>query len=123
MTHDFLASVVREHPTRFFALATLPMQDRDAAEAEFERCIDKHGMKGILLYSNLDGRFPDEPEFRQLFAEAEKRGVPLLLHPACPVTFRVARFIADVAMPFPPRRERCRNEAWLARDAARLDEG
>jgi predicted TIM-barrel fold metal-dependent hydrolase len=43
-------------------------------------------MKGILLYTNLAGRFPDEPEFRPLFARAVELDLPLLLHPAKPVT-------------------------------------
>ena len=48
---------------------------------------DKLGLKGILLYSNLAGRFPDEADFQPLFAEAERKGVPILLHPAAPVTW------------------------------------
>src|SRR5581483_5804469 len=37
MVHDYLADVVKQHATRFFALATLPLQDRRAAEAELDR--------------------------------------------------------------------------------------
>ncbi len=44
-------------------------------------------MKGILLYSNLAGKFPDEPEFRWLFGAAEARGLPILLHPPYPVCY------------------------------------
>src|SRR5262245_12127706 len=87
MIHDFLADVVAQHPTRFFALATLPMQNRDAAEKELERCVSRLGMKGILLYSNLAGRFPDEPEFRWLFDRAEQSDLPILLHPPYPVCY------------------------------------
>jgi predicted TIM-barrel fold metal-dependent hydrolase len=87
MIHDFLADVVKQHPTRFFALATLPWQDRTAAEAELERCTTKLGMKGILLYSNIAGKFPDEPEFRWLFRAAEESGLPVLLHPPYPVCY------------------------------------
>ena len=43
-------------------------------------------MKGILLYTNIAGRFPDEPQFRPLFARAVALDVPVLLHPALPVT-------------------------------------
>jgi predicted TIM-barrel fold metal-dependent hydrolase len=43
-------------------------------------------MKGILLYTNLAGKFSDEPEFRPLFARAVELGVPVLLHPAKPIT-------------------------------------
>lgn len=87
MIHDFLADIVRQHPTRFFALATLPLQDRDAAEGELDRCVTKLGMKGILLYSNIAGKFPDEPEFRWLFRTAEEKGLPILLHPPYPVCY------------------------------------
>ena len=87
MIHDFLADVVQQHPTRFFALATLPLQDRAAAEAELDRCVGTLGMKGVLLYSNIAGKFPDEPEFRWLFRAAEERDIPLLLHPPYPVCY------------------------------------
>ncbi len=87
MIHDFLADVVKQHPTRFFALAALPLQDRAAAEAELDRCVGTLGMKGVLLYSNIAGKFPDEPEFRWLFRAAEEQGLPLLLHPPYPVCY------------------------------------
>jgi aminocarboxymuconate-semialdehyde decarboxylase len=48
--------------------------------------VQRLGMKGILLYTNLAGRFPDEPEFRPLFARAVELDVPVLLHPAKPLT-------------------------------------
>src|SRR5262245_30481861 len=64
MLNDYLADVVRQHPTRFFALAVLPFNSPDAMLREFERSIATLAMKGILLYSNLAGRFPDEPSFR-----------------------------------------------------------
>lgn len=85
--NDFVADIVRQHPTRFLGLAVLPLADKmDAALLELDRCIGKLGMKGILLYTNIAGRFPDEEPFRPLFARAEELGVPILLHPAKPVT-------------------------------------
>jgi predicted TIM-barrel fold metal-dependent hydrolase len=87
IVHDYLADTVKQHPKRFFALAALPLQDMDAALAELERCVSKLGMKGILLYSNIAGKFPDEPQFAPLFKRAEDMGVPVLLHPPYPVTF------------------------------------
>ncbi len=91
MLNDFIADTVRKHPTRFFGLATLPFNSAAAMMAEFDRAVGKLGMKGILLYSNLNGRFSDEDEFRPLFAEAERRGVPLLLHPAYPLTYEATK--------------------------------
>lgn len=91
LLNDFIAEVVRQHPTRFFGLATLPFNSADVTLNEFERCTRELGMRGVLLYSNLDGRFPDEPQFRPLFAEAEKRGIPILLHPAMPITYEATK--------------------------------
>lgn len=87
LLNDFIADAVKQHSTRFFGLATLPFHSGDAMLREFERAVDKLGMKGILLYSNLDGKFPDEPQFRPLYAEAERRGIPILLHPGLPMTY------------------------------------
>ena len=98
LLNDFIADVVRRHPQRFFGLATLPFHSPDAMLKEFDRAIGKPGMKGILLYSNLDGRFADEEPFRPLFAEAERRGVPILLHPACPVTYQATQGYEMAAM-------------------------
>ena len=87
IANDYLAGVARAHPQRFLPLITLPLQDMPASIRELDRCVDQHGMRGILLYSNIDGKFPDEPQFRWLFAEAERRDLPILLHPAYPTTF------------------------------------
>jgi aminocarboxymuconate-semialdehyde decarboxylase len=87
LLNDFIADAVRSRPSRFFGLAVLPFNSPDAMLKEFDRAVTKLGMKGILLYSNLAGRFPDEEPFRPLFAEAERRGVPILLHPAYPTTY------------------------------------
>lgn len=86
MLNDFVANIVREHPTRFFGLCVLPLQDMRASIAELDRSVQTLGMKGILLYTNLAGRFPDEPEFRSLFGRAVELNVPILLHPAKPIT-------------------------------------
>ncbi len=91
MLNDFIADTVRQHPDRFFGLAVLPFHSPDAMLAEFERATDKLGMKGILLYSNLAGRFPDEAPYQPLFAEAERKGVPILLHPAVPMTWEATK--------------------------------
>jgi predicted TIM-barrel fold metal-dependent hydrolase len=86
MLNDYVADLVARHPTRLFGLCVLPLQDERAAQAELDRCVKTLGMKGVLLYTNLAGRFPDEPEFRWLFHRAVELDVPLLLHPPLPIT-------------------------------------
>ena len=91
MLNDFVGDIVRRHPTRFFGLCVLPLQDMRASLVELDRCVQKLGMKGILLYTNLAGKFPDEPEFRALFARAVELDVPVLLHPAKPITIEFVK--------------------------------
>lgn len=91
LANDFIAQVARQHPHRFVGLCVLPLQEMKASLRELERCINKLNMRGILLYSNLDGRFPDEAQFHPLFRRAEEMDIPVLLHPACPVTFEATK--------------------------------
>jgi predicted TIM-barrel fold metal-dependent hydrolase len=91
LANDFVAGVVRRHPTRFFGLCVLPLQNMEASLVELDRCVQRLEMKGILLYTNLAGRFPDEPEFRPLFARSVELDVPVLLHPAKPVTIEFVK--------------------------------
>ena len=91
LLNDFISDTVQRNPERFFGMATLPFNNPESMTKEFERIMSKPGMKGILLYSNLDGHFPDEEPYRPLFAEAERRGVPVLLHPALPMTFQAVK--------------------------------
>jgi len=85
--NDFIAAVVRTYPKRFIGLASLPLQDMRAAQIELERCVNKLRMKGILLYSNINGEFPDLPKYRPLFKLACELDLPIVMHPAYPVTF------------------------------------
>ncbi len=84
--NDFVGETVRKHPDRFFGICVLPLQDMRASLLELDRCVRQYDMRGILLYTNLAGRFSDEPEFRPLFARAVELDIPVLLHPAKPVT-------------------------------------
>ncbi|HVT73649.1 MAG TPA: amidohydrolase family protein [Lacunisphaera sp.] len=89
--NDFIAEAGRRHPGRFLGLAVLPLPDIAAARDELERCVHELGAKGLLLYTNYAGRFPDEPAFRPVFARAAALGLPVLLHPAKAVTLDVVK--------------------------------
>jgi aminocarboxymuconate-semialdehyde decarboxylase len=78
--NDAIASLVEEHPEHFAALATLPMQDPEAAVEEMDRAVRDLGMKGLEIGTNVEGRDLDFPEFRPVFRRAQDLGVPLLVH-------------------------------------------
>jgi predicted TIM-barrel fold metal-dependent hydrolase len=87
MANDFIADIVRQHPDRFAALAFLPFNNMQAAQTELERCVEKLSAKGIYLPSNINGDFPDLPEYRTLFNWAQQLDIPIIMHPAYPVTY------------------------------------
>jgi len=78
--NDELAAVVRAHPTRFSALAGLPMADLDACIAELERAM-RGGLKGAILPSNYFLSLAGQARLDPLFAAADRLGAHLMLHP------------------------------------------
>ena len=91
LMNNFIGNIVKQHPHRFLGLCVLPLQDVTASLIELDRAVGDLGMKGILLYTNLAGRFPDEPDFWPIFARAEELDIPILLHPAKPVTTELVK--------------------------------
>ncbi len=52
--NDHIAEVVREHPTRFAGLATIPLQDPQLAAGELERCVRELGLRGAQIGTHVD---------------------------------------------------------------------
>src|SRR6266705_4968381 len=52
--NDHIAEVVRDHPSRFAGLATIPMQDPDLAARELERCVRELGLRGAQIGTHVD---------------------------------------------------------------------
>jgi gamma-resorcylate decarboxylase len=90
-TNDTLAEIVANNPTRYGGMATLPMQDAEAATAELERCATEFGFPGVMLngFSNTpDGKgawYYDHERYLPLWERAEALGVPVYLHPRNPL--------------------------------------
>jgi aminocarboxymuconate-semialdehyde decarboxylase len=85
LVNDAYAALVRAHPDRFSALATLPLQAPEAAADELERAVIRLGLPGAMVFSNVNGRPLDSPEFRPVFERAARLGVPLMVHPTTPI--------------------------------------
>lgn len=83
--NDYLAGIVRAYPTRFRALASLPLTaGADAANRELARCLDDLGMAGVLIGSNIDGQPIDDPAFAPVYEEMNRRGTTMFIHPMVP---------------------------------------
>ncbi|HEU4369452.1 MAG TPA: amidohydrolase family protein [Methylomirabilota bacterium] len=87
LANDGMAEIVARHPDRFPAfVASLPMNNPDAAVAEIDRALDQLGATGVQIYTNVGGRPLDLPEYRPIFARMAERDLPIWMHPARPAS-------------------------------------
>ena len=84
MTNTFLAEVIQKHPSRFGALASIPLPNIDGALAELEYAMDELHLDGVVLLSNADGMYLGDPELEEFFAELNRRKVVVFVHPDDP---------------------------------------
>jgi aminocarboxymuconate-semialdehyde decarboxylase len=85
LVNDAFATIVRERAPRFRALATLPLCDPAESVAELSRAMTKLGFPGAMLFSNVNGVALADPRFHPLYAEADRLGAVLHIHPTDPV--------------------------------------
>lgn len=79
--NEDVARLQRDAAGRVFGLATLPMQDVDAAVAELRRSVTELGLRGATIGPVMEQTPLDDPSFTPLLAAAEELDVPLMLHP------------------------------------------
>lgn len=95
--NDYFAEVCHKYPGRFYAYATLPYQDIDEAMKELDRAYKDLGAKGIMMFSNFNGKPIASPEFDPIYAKANEYELPILIHPAPPLT---AEAMKKVKIPY-----------------------
>jgi aminocarboxymuconate-semialdehyde decarboxylase len=84
MVNDAYAELMAQHPARFKAFASIPMDSPDEALKELHRAIGELKMNGVILLSNIGGKALTSPEYRPFFAEANRMKLCILLHPMLP---------------------------------------
>jgi aminocarboxymuconate-semialdehyde decarboxylase len=82
IANDEMAELVSRKPDRFLAAAAcVPMNGPDAGIGELDRAIGQLKMKAVQIYTQVQGRPLDAPEFQPLFDRIAELDVPILLHP------------------------------------------
>jgi predicted TIM-barrel fold metal-dependent hydrolase len=81
LANDVYADVCRTFPGRFEAFAAVPLPHVDAALQELERGLDTLGMLGVTLGCSIARRPLDDPSFEPFWAELDRRGTVVFLHP------------------------------------------
>lgn len=82
LANDGLAERAQRNPDRFPAfIASLPMNNPDAAVAEADRAIAELGARGVQVFTNVLGTPLSAPEFRPVFETMAKHDLPIWIHP------------------------------------------
>jgi aminocarboxymuconate-semialdehyde decarboxylase len=88
--NDHIADVVRDDPTRFAGLATIPLQDPDLAARELERCVRELGLRGAQIGTHVDANSHcarnetqnlDDKSLDSIWSAAEQLGAAVFVHP------------------------------------------
>jgi aminocarboxymuconate-semialdehyde decarboxylase len=81
LANDGIAQMAAKKPDRLRGLATLPMQDTDAAVAELERVKRELGFPGVEIATSIDGVPLADPKFRKVLKTVEQLGLFVFAHP------------------------------------------
>jgi predicted TIM-barrel fold metal-dependent hydrolase len=89
LANDGMHEIVQRHNDLFPCfVASLPMNNVAASLEEMDRAIGSLGAKGIQIFTNVNGRPLDDPEFFPIFERMVKKyDLPVWVHPS-----RTAKF-------------------------------
>ena len=81
--NDNVADAQSRYPDRLRWFASLPWEYPQRAVQELERACAK-GAVGVMVLANVSGKSLTDPMFAPIWAEIDKRGLPVLVHPTDP---------------------------------------
>jgi aminocarboxymuconate-semialdehyde decarboxylase len=79
--NEWIAGIVRDHPSRFAGLGTVPLQDPGRAAHMVVDIIGDLKLSGVEIGSNVGGRNLDDPALEPFFAACEETGALIFVHP------------------------------------------
>src|SRR6478672_4609772 len=82
-SNDSMAAAERAYPGRIKWFTSLPWQYPERAVEELRRTAD-NGAAGVMVLANVAGRSLTEEAFAPIWAEIDRRALPVLVHPAEP---------------------------------------
>ena len=104
MANDLLADICRRHPDHFPTfVASLPMNNIEAAVAEADRAVTALGARGVQVFTNVAGEPLSARNFRPVFERMAAHDLGVWVHP-----MRTAQF-SDYAA-----EKESQNEIWFS---------
>lgn len=88
LANDSMAEIVQKHPDRFPGfIASMPMNNVEAAVREIDRAVNELDAAGIQIFTNVNGRPLDDPEFAPIFERMAALDRPIWMHPSRTAAF------------------------------------
>lgn len=84
--NEAVASEAAAYPTRFLALATVPLQHPAAAATELGHAINELGMIGVEIATTVDGIDLDQASLDPFWEAANDLGCLVVIHPYQPLS-------------------------------------
>jgi aminocarboxymuconate-semialdehyde decarboxylase len=79
--NELSAELIQAHPSRLGGFAALPLPDVDGALEELAYALDSLKLDGVVVFSNSNGVYLGDARFEPVFAELERRGAVVFVHP------------------------------------------
>ncbi len=80
VANDEIRRIADEWPDRFIATGTVPFLTDEYVD-EARRCVEELGMRGIQIFSNVNGRLLDDEAFEPFWAAMDDLDAPVWIHP------------------------------------------
>ncbi len=81
LVNDGIAELVSMNPIRLRGMATVPMQDAEAAVVELERVVSVHGFRAVEIGTSIEGAQLTDEAFRPFLEQAMELDVLVFTHP------------------------------------------
>lgn len=79
--NDYLGTITQAHPNQFGGFASVPLPDVQGALSELTYALDTLKLDGIVLMSNVDDQYLGNADYREFFAELNRRKTTVFVHP------------------------------------------
>ena len=104
IVNDDMARAQTQYPSRIRFIASIPWEHAELAVSELKRALDK-GALGVMVLASINGKSLTDPLFAPVWAEINRRSLPVLVHPTAPpgtplLDMRVYNLIASVGFMF-----------------------
>lgn len=87
--NDEIAQIVEDYPGKFLGLATVSLRNVEEAVDELDRAVKHCGLRGVEIFTNVQGKQLDSVEFSPFFEKAIQLDIPILIHPTEPLMSQV----------------------------------